>query len=1055
MTPPRSTLAPLDESLNVGEIIEFHRIQKNLGAAYSFPSASGPCDITHFEFARAAHRAAHLLRPGRAGPEGEVVAIVALTDALVYQTIVAGSILAGLSPFPISQRNTEDALIHLIKATDSHRLITTHASLGMLAKTISAHLASETYELVAEEAPTLAQLYPKLGGGFPDDDEDDFEPYPMPQARISIRARDVPSLQCTGLPKPIPISHRTFLSFGNLDALLEFPILAPRLACGGLPPFHALGMFMQLLNPLLNGTTCCLYPLSSGPGAVVVSPDSFLATCKNANVSGLITVPAFLVEWAKREQEIPYLASLSIVIFSGGPLPTEVGDYLVEKGVNLAQIYGSTECCGVTRLVRSPEVLASQWTWVEFSERVKIRWVPVNETTFEAQFLTSPTHYPAIENLPDVKGVSTKDLFERHPTNPNLYRPVGRLDHVIVMANGEKAVPGPFEDILNASAKINSAIMFGRGRNQLGVLVEPADSVRHVDAGDDEQVQRFRNEIWGVVEKANEVVPTFARVYKEMILITRPGVPMARAAKGTVINAATFTLYAEDIENLYAAIESSTNASDLAPPAAWSAVALERWLLEHATALASKEVVASADLFEQGFDSLNATFLRQRIVGALRNANLVVAARDVPQNLVYRYPTIPSLAGFVAGLVAGAQPATGTKAAKDAIEAMIEKYSLTSVKQQLPWTRTGTEVVLLTGSTGALGTHILESLLRNPLIKRVYVLNRPGRVPSAQRQEAAFGDRGLDVTVLKDPQLVFLEGDYTRDDLGLPEEIRTLLQSTLTIIVHNAWPVDFNKYLVTFEPQIAGMRNLLDLAGRTCNATRFVFASSIAAAQGWDGAKGPFPEELQNDASVAVGMGYGESKYVCERLLAASGLSGTSIRIGQVSGSPSNGAWSTTNWVPVVVKSSFAIGSFPSRPAAELSWIPPDVVARVVIDVALEGDAQLRATNLVHPCPVAWDTIFGALASDAGLPLVPIDEWVQRVEASAADATAEDLERIPAMKLAELLKDLLDGQGSTPQFEMGHVTQVSPTLATLEQLNEKDAGMWMKYWRAVKYLGCS
>jgi len=45
-----------------------------------------------------------------------------------------------------------------------------------------------------------------------------------------------------------------------------------------------------------------------------------------------------------------------------------------------------------------------------------------------------------------------------------------------------------------------------------------------------------------------------------------------------------------------------------------------------------------------------------------------------------------------------------------------------------------------------------------------------------------------------------------------------------------------------------------------------MFASSISSAQSWDGTKGPFPEEIQYDAGVAVGMGYGESKYVSERV---------------------------------------------------------------------------------------------------------------------------------------------------------------------------------------------
>ena len=42
------------------------------------------------------------------------------------------------------------------------------------------------------------------------------------------------------------------------------------------------------------------------------------------------------------------------------------------------------------------------------------------------------------------------------------------------------------------------------------------------------------------------------------------------------------------------------------------------------------------------------------------------------------------------------------------------------------------------------------------------------------------------------------------------------------------------------------------------------------------------------------------------------GLECTSLRIGQVCGSKSTGAWGTTEWVPILVKSSTALGMLPN-----------------------------------------------------------------------------------------------------------------------------------------------
>lgn len=86
------------------------------------------------------------------------------------------------------------------------------------------------------------------------------------------------------------------------------------------------------------------------------------------------------------------------------------------------------------------------------------------------------------------------------------------------------------------------------------------------------------------------------------------------------------------------------------------------------------------------------------------------------------------------------------------------------------------------------------------------------------------------------------------------------------MIIHNAWRLDFNLSLASFEPHIRGTRNLIDISLSSAHAVRFMFTSSVASAQGWDPIRGVFPEVVQLDAGVAVGGGYGEGKYVAERV---------------------------------------------------------------------------------------------------------------------------------------------------------------------------------------------
>ena len=76
-----------------------------------------------------------------------------------------------------------------------------------------------------------------------------------------------------------------------------------------------------------------------------------------------------------------------------------------------------------------------------------------------------------------------------------LHRSVGRADDVIIMASGEKTVPAPMESIIGSSQLVQGVVMFGRERNQVGVLIEPSPG-RAIDVNDEKAIAEFRNQIW-------------------------------------------------------------------------------------------------------------------------------------------------------------------------------------------------------------------------------------------------------------------------------------------------------------------------------------------------------------------------------------------------------------------------------------------------------------------------------------------------------------------------------------------------------------------------------
>ncbi|OJA16829.1 hypothetical protein AZE42_12046, partial [Rhizopogon vesiculosus] len=98
---------------------------------------------------------------------------------------------------------------------------------------------------------------------------------------------------------------------------------------------------------------------------------------------------------------------------------------------------------------------------------------------------------------------------------------------------------------------------------------------------------------------------------------------MLRAGKWTVTKKAIIELYEEEINALYEKVEGSTRAGIGVPlPMDWIVEEAESWLMIHAVAVnAGKAVHPDIDLFAQGFDSLSATFLKNRIIGSLLSSS--------------------------------------------------------------------------------------------------------------------------------------------------------------------------------------------------------------------------------------------------------------------------------------------------------------------------------------------------------------------------------------------------------------------------------------------------
>lgn len=281
--------------------------------------------------------------------------------------------------------------------------------------------------------------------------------------------------------------------------------------------------------------------------------------------------------------------------------------------------------------------------------------------------------------------------------------------------------------------------------------------------------------------------------------------------------------------------------------------------------------------------------------------------------------------------------------------------------------------ILLTGSTGNLGSYLLHTLSFDPSVAHIYCLNRGGATDSKTRQRSSLRQRGLFLPSISPDfaKITHLTGDLTKPDLALDESTLETLRSTSSnplTILHNAWPVDFNRHFTSFVPQLHSLQHLINLAlSCTPHTARFVFISSMSAAGNWGalpGARASVPEALLDDWKVAR-LGYGQAKLVAERIVAeaarVSGLEGVVIRVGQVAGPVERGvegAWPRQEWLPSLVRSSAYLDLLPSSlgPLDRVDWVPVDLLSKIVAELVRgggggdeDGNNQLHANGRTTP----------------------------------------------------------------------------------------------------------
>lgn len=274
-----------------------------------------------------------------------------------------------------------------------------------------------------------------------------------------------------------------------------------------------------------------------------------------------------------------------------------------------------------------------------------------------------------------------------------------------------------------------------------------------------------------------------------MIIVSKPSKSFTYTAKNTARRQAIINDYEEEINQVYDDVRDSAQ-TNISAPKEWTTQST--YSLVHSVVhqvLKGRTMGDDDDLFENGCDryalisvieplktdcySLQATWIRNTLLRGLRET-AKLDTRGITENFVYSYPTITSLSNYVFSLASGGHDGTSTSDKIVEMKAMVSKYTsdlyvtgLEGINTPIP-VLGSSSIVVLVGSTGAVGSHTLAVLLKDQSVAHIYALNRRNASSSLhERQASTFKERGLSTELLASDKLTLLEIDSTAPQLGL------------------------------------------------------------------------------------------------------------------------------------------------------------------------------------------------------------------------------------------------------------------------------------------------
>ncbi len=644
----------------------------------------------------------------------------------------------------------------------------------------------------------------------------------MPETDPSKECEILFTSGTTGVSKGVMISQTNIVA--NLKEIhrLDFAsnVSGPKVVLSVLPVHHTFELTVDNLGILCYGATICINDSIENiaaninvfkPSVMLIVPAIAEALYKKIKDAMSDSKTARKINSGKRIVKVAgslgmdvrrsiykslldkFGGNLTNIVVGGAALRPEICECFALFGINVFQGYGLTEC--------APLVCANCPTANKIGSVGKPYYCEVKTVDCEIAVKGDNVMLGYYKNEEATKEVLKDGWFYTgdlgYFDEDGYLFITGRSKNVIILDNGKNIYPEELEEKIMVIDGVKDVFVYG-DKGRLCALVLPANP------GDKEKKKAIET----AIKKINEALPGYKKI--TFISFTHREFPKTTTMK--IKRHELMEMVKNQLEKNEVKYVAPTN------PA-------EEKLVNAFEQILTKRVGIYDDFFDLGGDSL-AAFELAAILG--------INAQDV-----YEYPTVESLAKFMAG-----NNEFEDEEDKVDVNSIILHNSNVSYKN-------AHKCVFLTGATGFLGAHILRELLRNK-VKVVCLVRNEERLRQTLGRYFPKEYKYFNYKVVK--------GDIETEHFGLNDVEYSILVRKVDTVIHTAANVHHAGHYEDFErTNVWGTQNVINF----CKDARAVLHyTSTASVNGVGTVAIPKTDKVFDEFVLDIGQKYVQNVYI-------------------------------------------------------------------------------------------------------------------------------------------------------------------------------------------------